>query len=221
MVSHMKSNASAILLIGLLTATSGFSDLLRLNPVEDHLVPATLATGNFSAVAVDSGTGGLLAASAGGTVYSVRDEAKTPLLPLSPILALSGCLENNKGQAFAVNPQGGIDLIGRNSAGVAHSTPLVAGNHVAVASLVKPGDEQSDYSALAASAAGGINLIGWNNGWTSGNLSTDITVLDGKGVTSRSRVRFAPIEATHVRFDFGTNTSKRGLRLVELGVVGK
>ena len=175
MVSHMKSNASAILLIGLLTATSGFSDLLRLNPVEDHLVPATLATGNFSAVAVDSGTGGLLAASAGGTVYSVRDEAKTPLLPLSPILALSGCLENNKGQAFAVNPQGGIDLIGRNSAGVAHSTPLVAGNHVAVASLVKPGDKQSDYSALAARADGGIDISGWNNGWTSEQLSADIT----------------------------------------------
>ena len=48
-----------------------------------------------------------------------------------------------------------------------------------------------------------------------------VAVLDGKGVTSRSRVRFAPVEATHVRFDFGKNTPKRGLRLVELGVVGK
>jgi hypothetical protein len=175
MVSHMKSTASAILLIGLLTAASGFCDLLRLDPVENRLVPATLGTGNFSAVAVDAGTGGVIAASAGGTVYSVRDDAKTPLLPLSPILALSGCIENNKGQAFAVNPQGGIDLIGRNSAGVAHSTTLVAGNHVAVASLVKPGDKQSDYSALAARADGGIDLIGWKNGWTSANLSAEIT----------------------------------------------
>ena len=48
-----------------------------------------------------------------------------------------------------------------------------------------------------------------------------VAVLDGKDVTSRSRVRFAPVEASHVRFDFGKNTSKRGLRLVELGVIGK
>ena len=173
-VTRMKFTASTILLIALLTATSGFCDLLRLDPV-NGLASATMATGNFSAVAVDAGTGGVMAASTGGTVYSVRDDVKTPLLPLSPILALSGCLENNKGQAFAVNQQGGIDLIGRNSAGVAHSTPLVAGNHVAVASLVKPGDEQSDYSALAARADGGIDIIGWNNGWTSEKLSADIT----------------------------------------------
>ncbi len=48
-----------------------------------------------------------------------------------------------------------------------------------------------------------------------------VAVLDGKDVTSRSRVRFAPVEATHVRFDFGKNMKKRGLRLVELGVIGK
>jgi hypothetical protein len=54
-----------------------------------------------------------------------------------------------------------------------------------------------------------------------GTMFKQVAVLDGKGVTSRSRVRFAPVEATHVRFDFGKNTAKRGLRLVELGVVGK
>ena len=56
---------------------------------------------------------------------------------------------------------------------------------------------------------------------TDGTNFKQVAVLDGKGVTSRSRVRFAPVEATHVRFDFGKNTPKRGLRLVELGVVGK
>ena len=56
---------------------------------------------------------------------------------------------------------------------------------------------------------------------SSGKTFKQVAVLDGKGVTSRSRVRFAPVEATHVRFDFGKNTPKRGLRLVELGVVGK
>ena len=30
-----------------------------------------------------------------------------------------------------------------------------------------------------------------------------------------------PVKATHVRFDFGKNTQRRGLRLVELGVIGK
>lgn len=48
-----------------------------------------------------------------------------------------------------------------------------------------------------------------------------VAVLDGKDVTSRSRVRFPPVEASHVRFDFGKNTQRRGLRLVELGVIGK
>lgn len=56
---------------------------------------------------------------------------------------------------------------------------------------------------------------------TDGKTFKQVAVLNGKGVTSRSRVRFAPVEATHVRFEFGKNTSKRGLRLVELGVVGK
>ncbi|MFY8220826.1 MAG: hypothetical protein ACOVJ6_02825 [Pirellulales bacterium] len=56
---------------------------------------------------------------------------------------------------------------------------------------------------------------------TDGKPFKQVAVLDGEGVTSRSRIRFAPAEATHVRFDFGKNTPKRGLRFVELGVVGK
>jgi hypothetical protein len=56
---------------------------------------------------------------------------------------------------------------------------------------------------------------------TNGITFAPVAVLNGKGVTSRSRASFAPVEATHVRFDFGNNTPKRGLRLVELGVVGK
>ncbi len=56
---------------------------------------------------------------------------------------------------------------------------------------------------------------------TDGKTFEQVAVLDGTGVTSRSRVRFAPVEATHVRFDFGNNASKRGLRLVELGAIGR
>jgi hypothetical protein len=48
-----------------------------------------------------------------------------------------------------------------------------------------------------------------------------VAVLPGAGVTSRSRVRFAPVQASHVRFDFGRNDAKRGLRLVEVGRVGE
>jgi hypothetical protein len=29
------------------------------------------------------------------------------------------------------------------------------------------------------------------------------------------------VEASHIRFDFGKNTSQHGLRLVEIGVLGK
>ena len=56
---------------------------------------------------------------------------------------------------------------------------------------------------------------------TDGTTFKQVAVLEGKGVTSRSRVRCDPVKATHIRFDFGHNTQKRGLRLVELGVIGK
>jgi hypothetical protein len=56
---------------------------------------------------------------------------------------------------------------------------------------------------------------------TDGVAFRQVAVLSGAGVTSRSRVRFAPVQATHVRIDFGRNTAKRGLRLVEVGVVGE
>lgn len=47
-----------------------------------------------------------------------------------------------------------------------------------------------------------------------------VATLSGAGVTSRSRIRFEAVPATHVRFDFGLSDG-RGLRLVELGVVGE
>ncbi len=54
-----------------------------------------------------------------------------------------------------------------------------------------------------------------------GKVYKQVAVLNAEAVTSRSRVRFAPTEASHIRFDFGTNTLGCGLRLVEIGVLGK
>lgn len=48
-----------------------------------------------------------------------------------------------------------------------------------------------------------------------------VAAISGKDLQMRSRCRFVPVAASWVRFDFGTNESGSGLRLVNAGVLGQ
>jgi len=54
-----------------------------------------------------------------------------------------------------------------------------------------------------------------------GKIYAPVASLTGAVVGARSRVRFTPVAASYLRFEFGKNTARRGLRLVEIGVIGK
>jgi hypothetical protein len=53
-----------------------------------------------------------------------------------------------------------------------------------------------------------------------GKAYAPVATMSNTVAGGRSRVRFAPVNASHIRFDFEQSTSNRGLRLVEIGVVG-
>ena len=54
-----------------------------------------------------------------------------------------------------------------------------------------------------------------------GKAFKQVATISGKDLQMRSRCRFAPVTASWVRFDFGTNQSGSGLRLVNAAVLGQ